>query len=459
MTDNIRPLLFNAFEMAGVGYYAQGAWSHSKSQRIRYKDLDYWVERAHMLDEAGFHTLFFADVLGVYDVYRNSPDPAVAGAVDFPLNDPVIVIAAMLSASKNLSFAVTASTTYDQPFPFARRFATLDHLSKGRIAWNVVTSYLPNAARNFGLKDQMAHEERYARAEEFLEVFYKLLEGSWEDGSVLYNKKRKIYADPAKVHRINHEGSYFSVQGPSLTEPSVQRTPVIFQAGASSRGIDFAARHAEVVFVNGMNPEGLRANVGRLRDAAERVGRGRYDIKVVTDMSAVVGRTQAEAEEKANLVRAAQSPEAQYSAFGGASGFDLSKYDDDDTLTPNEGNNFSQSDSARFTSEKKRPDSVGEIKKRLVNLSPYASTMVGTAQNIADEITRIAEITDVDGFNCHEFVTPADFNEFAAEVMPVLEKRGLFERPKPASSLRQRLFGKGDRLPDTHPAAQYRRKS
>lgn len=453
-----RPLLFNAFEMAGVGYYAQGTWSHPNSQRIRYKDLDFWTERARMLDEAGFHTLFFADVLGVYDVYRNSPDPAVAGAVDYPLNDPVIVIAAMLAASKNLSFAVTASTTYDQPFPFARRFATLDHLSKGRIAWNVVTSYLPNAARNYGLKDQPPHEERYARAEEFLEVFYKLLEGSWEDGAVLYDKASKTYADPAKVHRINHEGHYFSVQGPSLTEPSVQRTPVIFQAGASARGLEFAARHAEVVFVNGMNPVALRANVDRLRDAAERAGRGRYDIKVVTDMSAVVGRTQAEAEEKANAVRAAQSPEAQYAAFGGASGYDLSKYADDDILGEEPGKNFSRSESARFTSEKKRPDTVGDIRKRLINLSPYASTFVGTPESIADEIARVAEITDVDGFNHHEFVTPDDFNQFAGEVMPVLEKRGLFERPKPASSLRQRLFGKGDRLPDNHPAAQYRRK-
>ncbi len=452
-----RPLLLNAFEMAGVGYYAQGCWSHPESMRIRYKDLSYWTERASMLDAAGFHSLFFADVLGVYDVYRNSPDPAIAGAVDFPLNDPVIVIAAMLGASQNLSFAVTASTTYEQPFPFARRFATLDHLSKGRIAWNVVTSYLPNAARNYGLKDQMPHAERYERAEEFLEVVYKLLEGSWEDDAVLYDKVAKVYADPAKVHRIDHAGKYFSVQGPSITEPSIQRTPVIFQAGASARGIEFAARHAEVVFVNGMNPEGLRANVDRLRDAAEKIGRGRYDIKVVTDLSAVIGASQAEAEQKADAVRAAQSPEAQYAAFGGASGYDLSKYHDDDTLTSEPAKNFSRSEGARFTSEKKRPDSVGEIKKRLINLSPYASTMVGTPAHIADEMERIAAITDIDGFTLHEFVTPHDFETFVAEVMPILEQRGLFEPARKPMSFRQRLFDKGDRLPETHPAAAFRR--
>ncbi|MGL9725176.1 NtaA/DmoA family FMN-dependent monooxygenase [Sodalis sp. (in: enterobacteria)] len=429
--------------------------SHPASERHRYKDLDYWVERAHFLDEAGFTALFFADVLGVYDVYRQSPVPAIEGAVDFPLNDPFMVIPAMLAASQKLSFVVTASTTYEHPFTFARRFATLDHLSKGRIGWNVVTSYLPNAARNYGLPDQLPHEARYARAEEFLAVFYKLLEGSWEDDEVLYDKAGKRYADAHKVHRIDHQGAYFSVQGPSLTEPSPQRTPVIFQAGASSRGLAFAARHAEVVFVNGMNPLALRANVDKLRAAAIEAGRAPEAIKVVTDLSTVIGRTREEAENKANQIRAAQSPEAQYAAFGGASGFDLARYHDDDTLSA-EPHNFSRSESARFTSEKIRPDRVGAIKKRLVNLSPYAPTLVGTPDSIADDIEEIVRVTGVDGFNLHEFISPRDFSEFADWVLPVLSQRGLFTPARPDTTLRNRLFGAGDRLGAAHPATAYR---
>ncbi len=453
--STLRPLIFNAFEMNGVGYYAQGSWTHPDAERHRYKDLDYWVERARFLDNAGFTALFFADVLGIYDVYRQSPDPAIEGAVDFPLNDPFMVIPAMMAVTRHLSFAVTASTTYEHPFTFARRFATLDHLSKGRIGWNVVTSYLPNAARNYGLPDQLSHEVRYARADEFLNVFYKLLEGSWEEDAVLYDKSVKRYADPRKVHRIDHQGEYFSVQGPALTEPSVQRTPVIFQAGASSRGLEFAARHAEVVFVNGMNLQALRANVDKLRAAAVAAGRRAQDIKVVTDLSTVVGRTQAESEEKANAIRAAQSPEAQYAAFGGASGFDLSRYHEDDTLS-SDPHNFSRSESARFTSEKARPDSVGAIKKRLVDLSPYARTLVGTAERIADDIEEIVRLTGVDGFNLHEFVSPRDFSDFAEQVLPVLAQRGLFVPLAPTSSLRHRLFGEGDRLVAPHPAADYR---
>jgi len=450
-----RPLIFNAFEMNGIGYYAQGSWSHPDAQRHFYKDLDWWVERARFLDEAGFTALFFADVLGIADVYRQSQAPAIAGASDFPLNDPFMVIPAMLAASKNLSFVVTASTTYEHPFTYARRFGTLDHLSKGRIAWNVVTSYLPNAARNFGLPDQLAHEIRYARAEEFLDVFYKLLEGSWEEDAVLYDKQAKRYADPDKIHPINHKGQYFSVEGPALTEPSRQRTPVIFQAGASSRGLAFAARHAEVAFVNGMNLDALRANVDKLRAAAVEAGREPDSIKVVTDLSTVIGRTRSEAENKANAIRAAQSPEAQYAAFGGASGYDLSRYSDDSTLEP-EANNFSQSEIKRFTSEKVRPDTVADIKKRLVNLSPYSSTLVGTPESIADQLEDIVRITGVDGFNLHEFVTPCDFTEFAEHVLPVLSRRGLFQPPKPDTSLRNRLFNKGDRLLAPHPATQYR---
>lgn len=448
-------MIVNAFEMAGVGYYAHGSWSHPSSERHRYKDLDFWVERAKLLDEAGFDALFFADVLGVYDVYRDSFAPAIAGAVDFPLNDPFLVVPTMLTSSPNLSFVVTASTSYENPFSLARKFATLDHLSNGRIGWNIVTSYLPNAARNHGLVDQLPHSVRYRRAEEFLDVVYQLLEHSWDDDAVVYDKARKVYAEPDRVHTIDHHGEFFSVQGPALTEPSVQRTPVLYQAGASARGLEFAAAHAEVVFVNGLNRSGLARNTAKLRDAAVRAGRAADDVKVVTDLSVVLGRTRREAEERADEVRSAQSPEAQYAAFGGASGFDLARFDDDDVL-PDTLTQFSQSEAARFTTEKNRPDTIGDIKRRLIDLSPYARTLVGTADDVATEMETIAAETGVDGFNLHEFVTPRDFEEFSAQVMPILRSRGLIESPSGGKSHRNNLFGRGDRLGGSHPAAKAR---
>jgi long-chain alkane monooxygenase len=382
-------LIVNAFEMAGVGYYAQGTWSHPNSERHRYKDRDFWVQRAKLLDEAGFDALFFTDVLGVYDVYRASFDPAIAGAVDSPLYDPFLWDPATLTSSENLSFVVTALTSYENPFGLVRKFATLDHSSKGRVGWNLVTSYLPNAARNHGFDDQ---------------------------------------------------GEFLSVQGPALTEPSVQRTPVLYQAGASAQGLEFAADHVEVVFVNGLNRSGLAPSTVKLREAV-RAGRAADDVKVVTDLSVVLGRTRQEAEERADDVRRAPSPEAQYAVFGGASGFDLARFDDDvlpDTLTQ-----FSQSEAARFTTEKNRPDTIADINRRLVDPSPCARTLVGSADDVVTEMETISAETGVDGFNLHEFVTPRDFEEFSALVMPILRSRGLTEPPTGGKSHRKNLFSRG----------------
>lgn len=448
------PLLFNAFEMASVGYYLQGGWTHPDSRRERYTELSFWQERARLLDEAGFSALFFADVLGVYDTYEGRADAAVEGAVDFPINDPAITIATMLAATERLNFVLTASTSYEPPFSLARRLSTLDHLSHGRIAWNIVTSYLPNAAQNFGLADQLGHDERYARAEEFLEVVYKLWEGSWAPGAVLHDKAAKRYADPAKVRRIDHAGPNYRVAGPALTEPSPQRTPVIYQAGTSPRGLRFAAAHAEVTFVNGTDVEQLRDQVSRIREAAVESGRRAEDVKVVTDLSVVLGRDAAQQQERVEQVLASQSPRAQYAAFSGTSGIDLAALGDDDHL-PGKPTAASRSERQRFTKDGAGP-TVGRIKQRLVHLSPYAETLVGTPGEIADRIAGIAERTGVDGFNLHELVTPRDFEEFAEQVLPILQDRGLFAPAAPRSTYRDALFGDGDLLPARHPGAGHR---
>lgn len=161
---------------------------------------------AKLLDDAGFHGLFFADVLGIYDVYKSSDGPALQSAAQIPIQDISLLVSAMAYATKNLSFGVTASTTYENPYSLARKFATLDQITDGRVGWNIVTSYLQSAADSFGLDQQVEHDERYRMADEFLEVVYKL-NGSWEDDSVIADKESGVYAVPEKVHKINHVGS------------------------------------------------------------------------------------------------------------------------------------------------------------------------------------------------------------------------------------------------------------
>lgn len=232
-----------------VAHQSPGLWRHPEDQSARYTDLRYWADLAKTLQKGLFDGIFIADVLGTYDVYGSSNEAALRQGTQVPVSDPLLLVSAMALVTEHLGFGVTAGTAYEHPYPFARRLSTLDHLTNGRVGWNVVTGYLPSAARNMGNADQMEHDERYDHADEYLEVLYKLLEGSWEEGAVVRDTETGVFADPAKVHQIGHEGKYFKVPGIHLSEPYPQRTPVIYQAGASPRGIAFAAGNAEAVFV------------------------------------------------------------------------------------------------------------------------------------------------------------------------------------------------------------------
>lgn len=200
-----------------------GLWTHARDRSHRYTDPAHWTELARLLEAGLFDAVFLADVLGVYDVYRGSHDAALEHGVQVPLNDPLALVPIMAQATTHLGFGVTCALTYEHPYTFARRMSTLDHLTGGRMGWNIVTGYLDSAARNLGLNHQMGHDERYDLADEYLEVVYKLWEKSWDDDAVVNDKARAIYADPAKVHPINHAGRHYRVPGIHLCEPSPQR--------------------------------------------------------------------------------------------------------------------------------------------------------------------------------------------------------------------------------------------
>jgi FMN-dependent oxidoreductase (nitrilotriacetate monooxygenase family) len=206
----------------------------------------------------------------------------------------------MAAATKNLAFGITASTTYDPPYSHARRFSTVDHYSNGRIAWNIVTSFLDSAARNLGVGvQQMDHDERYEKADEFMEVLYKLWEGSFQDGAVVKDKVNKQYAIADHIRRINHEGKYFTVPGPHMCEPSPQRTPLLFQAGASKAGKEFGAKHAEALFISQQTPEKAKIAVDDFRRLAkEKYGRAPTHIKAIGGVTIVVAATDEEAQVK-----------------------------------------------------------------------------------------------------------------------------------------------------------------
>ena len=286
----MKKILLGAFEINQVNLTSQGLWAHPEQNTYRYKELAYWQDLARVLERGYFDFLFLADSYGYPLLNGETPAVTFEQAVEIPKNDPMLLVPALAAITEDLHFVVTTSTTFEQPFANARRFATLDHLTQGRIAWNVVTTSSAVVSELFG-RAPVPHDERYAMAQDFLDLSYKLFEGSWEDDAVVVDKAHRIYADASRVHPISHEGPYFTSHGFFNSEPSPQRTPVLVQAGASSTGRAFAAGNAEVVFVQGKDTKMLRAQVESLREAAELAGRPADAMKAISGLSVVTGRT------------------------------------------------------------------------------------------------------------------------------------------------------------------------
>lgn len=447
-------IYLNAFDMNCAGHQSPGLWTHPEDRSHTYKDSEYWIELAKLLEKGNFDAIFLADVLGTYDVYKGSRDAAVKQGAQSPVNDPLLVVPLMSAVTKHLGFGVTASVSHEHPYTFARRMSTLDHLTKGRVGWNIVTSYLKSAAVNIGMEDQVKHDERYDIAAEYLEVCYKLWEGSWEDDAVVLDKKNGIYSDPAKVHDINHEGKYFKVPGAHLSEPSPQRTPVIYQAGASKKGLEFAGKNAECVFIGAPTIAAAKQSVKKLRKAAKEAGRAKEEIKVLTMFTPIVGKTEEEAIAKYNDYKKHISHEGALALFGGWTGIDLSGYEADQTLEYVE-NDAIQSALESFTKiDPEKRWTVQDIKE-FVGIGGMSAFTVGSAEQVADTMEQWINETGVDGFNIAYAITPGTFKDFVELVVPILQERGLVRKEYEGSSLRDNLFGTGDRLPEHHAGKQY----
>lgn len=244
----------------------------------------------------------------------------------------------MAAATKSIGFGVTVSTSYEYPYHLARRLSTVDHLTKGRLGWNIVTSYLDSASRNMVGKEQLPHDERYAKAEEYLQVIYKLLESSWRDDAVKLERTKGIYTQPDLVREINHNGKYFNVPGPHLCQPSAQRTPLLLQAGTSKAGKDFAARHAEAVFVSAFAPQVVAGSIKDLRELTAQNGRDPQAVKVLALVTVIVDETEELAQQKLKDYRQYASLEGALALFGGWTGVDLGQYGDDEELREVESN-------------------------------------------------------------------------------------------------------------------------
>jgi FMN-dependent oxidoreductase (nitrilotriacetate monooxygenase family) len=450
------PLLFSLYEQASVGCGgAPSLWTHPADERLAMNSLSYWSNLARTADQADLDLLFFGDVLGFYDVYGGNADAAMKWAVEAPANDPLVIIPALAAITEKLAFGVTVSTTYEHPFSHARRFSTLDHLTGGRVGWNIVTSYLSSAARNFGLAHMIGHDERYERAEEFLDVVYKLWEGSWANDAVVADKAGGRYARGDRVRPIDHVGERYQVAGPHLCAPSPQRTPLLIQAGWSSRGREFAAKHAELIFVAKSNPEEIRLGLEDIWAQAQARGRAREDVKALTVLRIVTAPTAIEAQRKYDRLQSHYHLQAQLVSYAGDTGIDISRYADSEALsTHTEG----------MTSYVMRPDgsgkplTAGDVKQRFAKVTRGSDLiLVGTPAQVAERIEEHARLSGTSGYMLNPLVSPGSLDDFAEWVIPELRKRGLYRSTPQAGTLRARLRTDGaSHLPPSAYGAGFR---
>jgi long-chain alkane monooxygenase len=453
----LREIRINAFEMNCLGHLSGGLWAHPRDVSAGYKTLDYWVDLAKTLESGLIDAIFLADVLGLYDVYRAGPEAALRYATQIPNNDPLLIIPAMAAATSNLSFATTAILSFEPPYTFARRMSTLDHLTKGRIGWNIVTGYLDSAARGAGKEKQTSHDLRYDVAEDYMAVVYKLWEQSWDDDAVVSDPARHVYADPARVHAVRHDGPYYQINAIHLSEPSPQRTPLLFQAGTSEKGKAFASHHAEAVFLNGRSKPNVQANIADIRQRAAALGRDPRDVKAFVELNVVTAKTEAAARAKFEDYRSYGSIEAALALLSGWMGTDLSKYDLDEPFKHFESDAIrSGVESLTVNNRRGKVWTVRELAEATI-VGGSTTTLVGSPVQIADALQEWQRDTDCDGFNISYAIRTETITDFIELVIPVLQERGVYKRAYGEGTFREKIFGRGRaHLQAPHPGAAYR---
>lgn len=437
----------NAFDMATPGHIHHGLWTHPRDRSARYNTMEHWLSLARLLERGLFDGLFLADVLGAYDVHGGSADAAVRHGVQIPNLDPAVVVPAMAAVTAHLGFGITSNLSFEPPWLFARRMSSLDHLTGGRIGWNIVTGYLDSAARAMGMEAQAAHDDRYDLAEEYAALCYRLWEESWAGDAVVEDRARGVFAEPSRVRAVQHEGPRLRLDAVHLCAPSPQRTPVLYQAGASARGIAFAARHAECVFLNGGPPARVAAQVKTLREqAAPR------PIRVFVGASLVIGRTQKEAEDLLEEYRRHASAEGALAHASASLGVDFDRYGLDEPITAE--SNAIQSNLAAL----RGPDGSPPTKRRLLDLFVLGARQVpwvGDANALAERLIAYAQETGCDGFNLARTVVPECLEAAVDRLVPALQERGAFKREYAPGTYREKLFG-APLLAPPHPAALVR---
>ncbi|MFJ9244920.1 LLM class flavin-dependent oxidoreductase [Streptomyces sp. NPDC101776] len=426
-------------QASNVSVYS-GSWRYP-SAAADFLDLRYYQRIARVLEEGMFDLMFFDDRLAMPTIYGNSPADAVRyGARPVKL-DLSTVLGAVAGVTEHIGLGATYSTTYYQPFHVARTFATLDHLSGGRAAWNVVTSVNDAEAQNFGLDEHLEHDKRYDRAEEFVEVVSKLWD-SWEDDAIVGDRTAGIFADPDKVHELDHRGEYFSVRGPLTVPRTPQGRPVIIQAGQSGRGRLFAAKWADLIFTADPSQEIAREHYQEQKDLIAEAGRDADAVRLLPMVYTIAGETEAIAREKEALfLDELVHPMASLTLLSEVTNHDFAGHSLDDVVTDELIDSVS---GIRGLVQGVRRH-LGDRQLTLRVLANHRATLlqgprfVGTGPQIAAQMRQWFESRSCDGFVLAATHFPGAFEDFVRLVVPELRRLGLVRSEYTGSTLRENL--------------------
>lgn len=434
-----RQMTLVGFMQAGNVTVYSGSWRYPSAD-LGFLSMDYYTRIARTLEQGKFDCVFFDDRLAMPGVYGDSVDDTVRyGARPIKL-DLTAILGGIIGATDRIGVGATYSTTYYDPFHVARTFATLDHLSGGRAAWNVVTSVNDSEAQNFGLESHLGHDERYDRAHEFVAAVAALWD-SWEDDALIMDRTSGEFADPSKVHRVDHDGTWFSVRGPLTVPRSPQGRPAILQAGSSGRGREFAGRWADMIFTADPGLETARAHYREQKEQVTAAGRNADEVRILPMAYVVVGETEVIAKEKERLfLEDYVHPLASLALLSEVLNYDFARHDLDDPVTTEM---MESSSGIRGLAQGVAQHLDREVTVR--DLAEHRATLlqgprfVGTGEQVADQMQEWFTSGGCDGFVLAATHLPGAFEEFVRMVVPVLQERGLFRREYAGPTLRDQL--------------------
>ncbi len=414
------------------------SWADSGDQQLDgLGSTAYWQSVARTLERGCFDGVFFADVPAVYDHYKDTTDVAIRHAVVWPSHDPVALIGIMAAATKFLGIASTISTSSWHPFLAVRSMSTLDYLSNGRVGWNIVTGNGRSEHRALGT-GALDHDERYDRADEYMEICYALWRGIPPE-AIVDDRDGGIFADPSKIEKLSHDGKYFTCHATPSVLPSPQGRPVLFQAGSSGRGQRFAIKHADVVFAIQPDLPRMKTFMQQIRAAAREYGRTE-DVRVSFAVQPFVAQSKAAAEAKRDALLARIPMDAALTRISGTFGVDLDKVDLDLPLQDIKTQSSQGLVKAMSSMFGDKNITLREA-VRMSGLAGLIPTVSGSPEDVADELELIWRETGCHGFNLTPAIVPGGFEEFVDQVVPILQRRGIFRTEYQATTLRGNLIG------------------